>query len=84
MDSVIGDESPDVVRGAMNGIYNAAYVLGFSVGAPLFVSLAHRFGLLRAAEVGAILMALLVIPLYLTYHQAMKVRANEPTGAQRA
>ncbi|MFB5192123.1 MFS transporter [Alicyclobacillus fastidiosus] len=81
---VIGDESPDVVRGAMNGIYNAAYVLGFAVGAPLFIELAHRFGLLRTAEIGAILMALLVIPLYLTYRQAVKVHASDPTGAQRA
>ncbi|WP_188332132.1 MFS transporter [Alicyclobacillus suci] len=72
---VVGDESPNAVRGAMNGIYNAAYVLGFSVGAPLFISLVHHVGLQNACGMGAVLMALFIPPLCLTYRQAAKVKA---------
>lgn len=41
---VVGDESPAEVRGALNGLYNASYVLGFSVGAPIFLYFNDRFG----------------------------------------
>lgn len=36
---VVGDETPARVRGAVNALYNAAYVLGFAIGAPLFLYL---------------------------------------------
>ncbi len=41
---VIGDDTPPLVRGAMNAVYNAGYVLGFSVGAPLFIALKEWYG----------------------------------------
>lgn len=50
---VIGDDTPEAVRGAMNALYNAAYVLGFSVGAPLFMGLKQWLGYQTATTVAA-------------------------------
>lgn len=51
---VIGDETPEEVRGAMNAVYNAGYVCGFSVGAPLFMWLNDSFSLLVATVVAGL------------------------------
>jgi MFS transporter, ACDE family, multidrug resistance protein len=50
---VIGDDTPEAVRGAMNAVYNAAYVLGFSVGAPLFMGLKQWLGYQAATTIAA-------------------------------
>lgn len=50
---MVGDESPELVRGSMNGIYEASYMLGFSLGAPLFMWLKEAFGLVAALGCGA-------------------------------
>lgn len=70
---VIGDESPSHVRGAMNGIYNAAYVFGFSIGAPLFIGLANWLGLRTSCIVGALVLALFAPCLYLIYRRGLRV-----------
>lgn len=75
---VVGDESPDAVRGAMNGIYNAAYVLGFSIGAPLFIGLVNRIGLRHATWVGALCMAALA-PVFLLAYRPRGKHASTPT-----
>ncbi|MFO2550537.1 MFS transporter [Alicyclobacillus cycloheptanicus] len=58
---LVGDESPEMVRGAMNGIYNAAYMLGFSFGSPLFIFLMQRLGATAAFWCGALAMAGLAV-----------------------
>jgi ACDE family multidrug resistance protein len=50
---VIGDDTPALVRGAMNALYNAGYVLGFSVGAPLFIALKEWYGYTFATTIAA-------------------------------
>lgn len=53
---VIGDDTPDSVRGAMNAVYNAAYVLGFSVGAPVFMWFNQVWGYQMATTIAAVAM----------------------------
>jgi len=56
---VIGDETPEAVRGAMNGLFNASLVFGFSIGAPLFIWLRIWFGFSIATLLAAVLLVLL-------------------------
>lgn len=55
---VIGDETPEAVRGIVNGLFNASFILGFALGAPLFLWLKSLFGLAPAALCGAVIMLL--------------------------
>ncbi|WAH35301.1 MFS transporter [Alicyclobacillus dauci] len=81
---VVNDESPDAVRGAMNGIYNAAYVLGFSIGAPLFLQLSDRFGLTRAVDIGVTILVVLAPILYFAYRFGLHQRAATRTTVTKA
>lgn len=69
---IVGDESPERVRGAMNGVFNAAYVLGFSIGAPLFIWLKQQWALFSALSVGAIVLFVLAIYLFWMMRQSVK------------
>ncbi|MCF8564123.1 MFS transporter [Alicyclobacillus tolerans] len=53
---VIGDDTPARVRGAVNALYNAAYVLGFAVGAPLFMYLKQAYSYQFSATMASFVM----------------------------
>jgi ACDE family multidrug resistance protein len=55
---VVGDETPARVRGAVNALYNAAYVLGFAIGAPLFLYLKQIWSYQWSAATAAAVMVL--------------------------
>ncbi len=63
---MVGDESPELVRGAMNGILNAAYMFGFSFGAPLFMWLMKIVGFASTLWWGAAAMVLLAVFLFVS------------------
>lgn len=66
---MIGDESPEMIRGAMNGIFNAGYMLGFSVGAPAFMWLMRVIGFAWALWTGAGVMAGLAVFLWIALRE---------------
>ena len=53
---VIGEETPETVRGVVNALFNASFILGFAIGAPLFLWLKSGIGLAPAALVAAVIM----------------------------
>lgn len=53
---VIGEETPEAVRGVVNALFNASFILGFAIGAPLFLWLKSGIGLAPAALVAAVIM----------------------------
>ncbi len=53
---VIGEEAPEAVRGVVNALFNASFILGFAIGAPLFLWLKDTINLTVAALVAALVM----------------------------
>lgn len=74
---MIGDESPEMVRGAMNGIFNAAYMLGFSLGAPLFMWLMRKVGFVVTLWWGGAVMAGLALFLWIALRERRAVTGLE-------
>jgi predicted MFS family arabinose efflux permease len=81
---VIGDDTPETVRGAMNAVYNAAYVLGFSAGAPVFMGLKQWLGYQTATTIAACtLLASVVTSFTMLRSPGLRLRAGvERDGGQ--
>jgi predicted MFS family arabinose efflux permease len=73
-DRIVGDETPPMVRGAMNAVANAGYVLAFSIGAPL--ALTQTYGFCFATQMVALL---LVVTSLIVYRWLRPMVAPQPT-----
>lgn len=74
---MVGDESPELVRGAMNGIFNAAYMFGFAFGAPVFMWLMKTVGFVATLWWGAAVMVVLALFLFVSLRSTTPVAIGE-------
>jgi MFS transporter, ACDE family, multidrug resistance protein len=84
---IVGDDSPDTVRGAMNALFNASFVLGFSIGAPLFMFIQESVSFQASAAIAAVTMLIscvLALTLLKPHHQSQRVDKSKESAKAEA